>query len=178
MAQILSGREVASAMNDALLTRTGALAERGILPTLAIVRVGENESDLSYERGAEKRAQKVGVDVRVIALPEAVAAETLLETIRALNEDEGIHGVLLLRPLPGHLKDKSQQICNALRPDKDVDAMTDLSSAGVYQGRPDLGFPPCTPDACMKILHHYGISCAGKRAVVIGRSLEIGRAHV
>ena len=175
MAQILSGREVASAMNDALLTRAGALAERGILPTLAIVRVGENESDLSYERGAEKRAQKVGVDVRVIALPEAVAAETLLETIRALNEDEGIHGVLLLRPLPGHLKDKSQQICNALRPDKDVDAMTDLSSAGVYQGRPDLGSPPCTPEACMKILHHYGISCAGKRAVVIGRSLVVGR---
>ena len=175
MAQILSGREVASAMNDALLTRAGALAERGILPTLAIVRVGENESDLSYQRGAEKRAQKVGVDVQVIALPEAVAAETLLETIRALNEDEGIHGVLLLRPLPGHLKDKSQQICNALRPDKDVDAMTDLSSAGVYQGRPDLGFPPCTPEACMKILHHYGISCAGKRAVVIGRSLVVGR---
>lgn len=175
MAQLLSGREVASAMNDALLTRAGALAERGILPTLAIVRVGENESDLSYQRGAEKRAQKVGVDVRVIALPEAVAAETLLETIRALNEDEGVHGVLLLRPLPGHLKDKSQQICNALRPDKDVDAMTDLSSAGVYQGRPDLGFPPCTPEACMKILHHYGISCAGKRAVVIGRSLVVGR---
>lgn len=175
MAQLLSGREVASAMNDALLIRAGALAERGILPTLAIVRVGENESDLSYQRGAEKRAQKVGVDVRVIALPEAVAAETLLETIRALNEDEGVHGVLLLRPLPGHLKDKSQQICNALRPDKDVDAMTDLSSAGVYQGRPDLGFPPCTPEACMKILHHYGISCAGKRAVVIGRSLVVGR---
>lgn len=175
MAQLLSGREVASAMNDALLTRAGALAERGILPTLAIVRVGENESDLSYQRGAEKRAQKVGVDVRVIALPEAVAAETLLETIRALNEDEGVHGVLLLRPLPGHLKDKSQQICNALRPDKDVDAMTDLSSAGIYQGRPDLGFPPCTPEACMKILHHYGISCAGKRAVVIGRSLVVGR---
>ena len=175
MAQILSGREVASAMNDALLTRAGALAEQGILPTLAIVRVGENESDLSYQRGAEKRAQKVGVDVRVIALPEDVAAEDLLETIRTLNDDDGVHGVLLLRPLPGHLKDKSQQICNALRPDKDVDAMTDLSSAGVYQGRPDLGFPPCTPEACMRILHHYGISCAGKRAVVIGRSLVVGR---
>lgn len=175
MAQLLSGREVASAMNDALLARTTALAEQGIHPTLAIVRVGENESDLSYQRGAEKRAQKVGVDVRVIALPEDVAAEDLLETIRTLNDDDGVHGVLLLRPLPGHLKDKSQQICNALRPDKDVDAMTDLSSAGVYQGRPDLGFPPCTPEACMRILHHYGISCAGKRAVVIGRSLVVGR---
>ena len=175
MAQLLSGREVASSMNDALLARTTALAEQGIHPTLAIVRVGENESDLSYQRGAEKRAQKVGVDVRVIALPEDVAAEDLLETIRTLNDDDGVHGVLLLRPLPGHLKDKSQQICNALRPDKDVDAMTDLSSAGVYQGRPDLGFPPCTPEACMRILHHYGISCAGKRAVVIGRSLVVGR---
>ena len=175
MAQLLSGREVASAMNDALLKRATALAERGILPTLAIVRVGENESDLSYERGAEKRAQKVAVAVREIALPGNVKAETLLETIRALNEDEGVHGVLLLRPLPGHLKGDSQRICNALRPDKDVDAMTDLSSAGVYQGRSDLGFPPCTPEACMKILHNYGISCAGKRAVVIGRSLVVGR---
>lgn len=175
MAQILSGREVASAMNDALLTRAGALAERGILPTLAIVRVGENESDLSYERGAEKRAQKVGVGIRKLALPGDVGAEALLETIRKLNDDDSVHGVLLLRPLPEQLKGDSQRICNALRPDKDVDAMTDLSSAGVYQGRPDLGFPPCTPEACMKILHHYGISCAGKRAVVIGRSLVVGR---
>ena len=175
MAQILSGREVASAMNDALLTRAGALAERGILPTLAIVRVGENESDLSYERGAEKRAQKVGVGIRKLALPGDVGAEALLETIRALNDDDSVHGVLLLRPLPEQLKEDSQRICNALRPDKDVDAMTDLSSAGVYQGRSDLGFPPCTPEACMKILHHYGISCAGKRAVVIGRSLVVGR---
>lgn len=175
MAQLLSGREVASAMNDALLARTKALAERGVLPTLAIVRVGENESDLSYERGAEKRAQKVGVGVRKIALPADVEAEALLETIRALNDDDSVHGVLLLRPLPEHLKGESQRICNALRPDKDVDAMTDLSSAGVYQGRSDLGFPPCTPEACMKILHHYGISCAGKRAVVIGRSLVVGR---
>ena len=175
MAQLLSGREVASAMNDALLARTTALAERGILPTLAIVRVGENESDLSYERGAEKRAQKVGVDIRKIALPGDVEAEALLETIRALNDDDSVHGVLLLRPLPGHLKGDSQRICNALKPGKDVDAMTDLSSAGVYQGRADLGFPPCTPEACMKILHHYGISCAGKRAVVIGRSLVVGR---
>lgn len=175
MAQILSGRAVASAMNDALLTRAGALAERGILPTLAIVRVGENESDLSYERGAEKRAQKVGVGIRKLALPGDVKAETLLETIRKLNDDDSVHGVLLLRPLPEQLKGDSQRICNALRPDKDVDAMTDLSSAGVYQGRSDLGFPPCTPEACMKILHHYGISCAGKRAVVIGRSLVVGR---
>lgn len=175
MAQILSGREVASAMNDALLARTRALAEGGILPTLAIVRVGENESDLSYERGAEKRGQKVGVEIRKITLPRDVEAEALLEAIRALNEDDSVHGVLLLRPLPEHLRGDSQRICNALRPDKDVDAMTDLSSAGVYQGRPDLGFPPCTPEACMKILHHYGISCAGKRAVVIGRSLVVGR---
>ena len=175
MAQILSGREVASAMNDALLARAKALAERGILPTLAIVRVGENESDLSYERGAEKRAQKVGVGVRKIALPGDVEAEALLETIRALNDDDCVHGILLLRPLPEHLKGDSQRICNALRPDKDVDAMTDLSSAGVYQGRSDLGFPPCTPEACMKILHHYGLSCTGKRAVVIGRSLVVGR---
>ena len=105
-------------------------------------------------------------------LPEDVSQEELLATIDKVNKDDSIHGVLLFRPLPKHL-DQSV-IENALDPAKDVDCMTDGSMAGVFTGKP-LGFPPCTPQACMEILDHYGIDCTGKKAVVIGRSLVVGK---
>ena len=91
-----------------------------------------------------------------------------------LNADTGVHGVLLFRPLPDHLRSREREICNRLLPEKDVDGMTDLSAAGVYTGQA-LGFPPCTAAACMEILDHYGIDCKGKNAVVIGRSLVVGK---
>ncbi len=175
MSNLLSGKEVAAAMNARLLARSEALKARGIAPKLAIVRCGENPSDLSYERGAMARSALTGVAVDVIALPEDVAKDALIDRIRALNADASVHGVLLFRPLPKHLRAFDREICNALEPAKDVDAMTDLSMAGVFENRDDLGFPPCTPRACMEILDHYGIDPAGRRAVVIGRSLVVGR---
>jgi len=81
----------------------------------------------------------------------------------------------MFRPLPKHLKADQNEICNRLDPKKDVDCMTDLSNAGVFEGRSDLGFAPCTPAACMEILDYYGIDCKGKNAVVIGRSLVVGK---
>ena len=175
MTNLLSGKEVAAAMNARLMARSEALKARGITPKLAIVRCGENQSDLSYERGAMARSALTGVAADVIALPEDVAKDALIDRIRALNADTSVHGVLLFRPLPKHLRAFDREICNALDPAKDVDAMTDLSMAGVFENRDDLGFPPCTPRACMEILDHYGIDPAGKRAVVIGRSLVVGR---
>lgn len=175
MSNLLSGKEVAAAMNARLLARSEALKARGIVPKLAIVRCGENPSDLSYERGAMARSALTGVAVDGIALPEDVAKDALIDRIRALNADASVHGVLLFRPLPKHLRTFDREICNALEPAKDVDAMTDLSMAGVFENRDDLGFPPCTPRACMEILNHYGIDPAGRRAVVIGRSLVVGR---
>ncbi len=175
MSNLLSGKEVAAAMNARLLARSEALKARGITPKLAIVRCGENQSDLSYERGAMARSALTGVAADVIALPEDVAKDALIDRIRALNADTSVHGVLLFRPLPKHLRAFDREICNALDSAKDVDAMTDLSMAGVFENRDDLGFPPCTPRACMEILDHYGIDPAGKRAVVIGRSLVVGR---
>ena len=136
--------------------------------------MGENPGDLSYEKGAMKRAEALGVAVRNIILPEDTAPEELLAVMDRVNADDGIHGVLLFRPLPKHLKAREQEICNRLHPGKDVDGMTDLSAAGVYTGQA-LGFPPCTAAACMEILDHYGVETAGKKAVVLGRSLVIGR---
>ena len=175
MAKLLLGKEVTDALNANLQTRTAALREKGVTPTLGIIRVGENPSDLSYEKGAVKRAELVGVNVVKFVLPEDASKADVLAAIDKVNADDSIHGVLMFRPLPRHLKADQTEICNRLDPKKDVDCMTDLSNAGVFEGRSDLGFAPCTPAACMEILDYYGIDCKGKNAVVIGRSLVVGK---
>ena len=174
MAKQLLGKEVNEALVASLQTRTAALREKGIVPTLGIVRLGENPSDLSYEKGATKRAEEVGVAIKNFILPEETTKEELLAVIDQINADDSIHGVLMFRPLPKHLKADQDEICNRLAPKKDVDSMTHMSNAGVFEGQ-DLGYAPCTPAACMEILDHYGIDCKGKNAVVIGRSLVVGK---
>ena len=175
MAKQLLGKEVTDALNAKLIERAAALKEKGVTPTLGILRIGENPSDLSYEKGATKRAELIGIAVQKFVLPEDATKETVLAEIDKLNADPATHGVLMFRPLPKHLKADTDEICNRLDPRKDVDCMTDLSNAGVFEGRADLGFAPCTPAACMEILDYYGIDCKGKNAVVIGRSLVVGK---
>lgn len=175
MAKLLLGKEVTDALNANLQTRTAALREKGIIPTLGIVRVGADPSDLSYEKGATKRAELVGVDVKKFELPADASKEDVLAVIDQVNADDSIHGVLMFRPLPKHLKADQNEICNRLDPKKDVDCMTHLSNAGVFEGLNGLGFAPCTSAACMEILDYYGIDCKGKNAVVIGRSLVVGK---
>ena len=175
MAMKLLGKEVNEAIVANLLERTNALREKGVVPTLGIVRVGANPSDLSYEKGATTKGEQVGVDVKKFELPEDASKEEVLALIDQVNADDSIHGVLMFRPLPKHLKGAQDEICNRLDPKKDVDSMTHMSNAGVFEGRSDLGFAPCTPAACMEILDYYGIDCKGKSAVVIGRSLVVGK---
>ncbi len=174
MAKQLLGKEVNEALVAALQTRTAALKEKGVTPTLGIIRLGENPSDLSYEKGATKRAEEVGVAIKNYILPEETTKEELLAVIDGINADDSVHGVLMFRPLPKHLKNDQDEICNRLDRKKDVDSMTHMSNAGVFEGQ-DLGYAPCTPAACMEIMDHYGIDCKGKNAVVIGRSLVVGK---
>ena len=174
MAKRLLGKEVNEALVASLQTRTAALREKGVTPCLGIIRLGENPSDLSYEKGATKRAEEVGVAVKNYILPENATKEEVLAVIDEVNADASVHGVLMFRPLPKHLKADQDEICNRLAPAKDVDSMTHMSNAGVFEGQ-DLGYAPCTPAACMEILDHYGIDCKGKNAVVIGRSLVVGK---
>ncbi len=174
MAKQLLGKEVTAALNARLQAQVEELKAKGVVPTLGIVRVGERPDDLSYERGATKRAELIGVAVEKFVLPEDVTKEALLKVIDEINANDKIHGVLMFRPLPKHLKADQDEICNRLDPKKDVDGMTDISNAGVFMGK-KLGFAPCTPAACMEILDHYGIDCTGKKAVVIGRSLVVGK---
>ncbi len=172
MAKRLSGKEVTAALNARIRANVETCRARGVEPTLCMVRVGDNPSDMSYERGASKRCETLGVACKQIHLPEDVSQEELLSVIEDVNQDPAIHGLLLFRPLPKHLD--QALIENTLDPAKDVDCMTDLSMSGVFTGK-QIGFPPCTPQACMEILDHYGYDCTGKKAVVIGRSLVVGK---
>ena len=172
MSNILSGKEVAEALSLRLSERVRTLEEKGVKPTLAILRVGERPDDLAYERGAVKRCEKLGVEVRRLALPVECTQAELMDAIRSVNEDTGIHGLLMLRPLPKTLDE--QAACEALRPEKDVDCITGGSLARVFTGK-GAGYPPCTAQACVEILEHYGCELDGKRVTVVGRSLVIGK---
>jgi len=172
MAQILKGKDVADAMMASMKQDVETLKGRGIQPTLGIIRVGEREDDISYEKGAKKRCETAGVGVKGYVLPANASQEQLLGVIKEANEDPGVHGILLFRPLPSQIDDSAARI--ALLPQKDIDGITDGSLAGVFANTPQ-GFPPCTAEACMEILSHYKIDPAGKRVTVIGRSLVIGR---
>lgn len=172
MARQLLGKEVTAALNEKIKSQVAALKEKGVEPTLGIIRVGEREDDLSYERGAMKRCETLGVACKKILLPADVSQETLMDAVRQVNKDDSIHGVLIFRPLPKHLDEEA--VIRELDPEKDVDGITDGSMVGVFAGR-EQGFPPCTPQACMEILDHYQIDCTGKKAVVVGRSLVVGK---
>lgn len=172
MAELLKGKAVADAITETIQAKVAALKEKGTEPTLAIVRVGENPSDLSYERGALKRAEKTGVQVKQYIYEETVTQETLLSEIKAINDDESIHGVLIFRPLPSHIDDEA--VRGTLLPEKDIDGITEGSLAGIFTGT-HTGYAPCTARACMEIAAHYGIDFSGKKVAVLGRSLVIGK---
>ena len=172
MAEYWKGAPVAQAMTERLAVRADQLKGLGIIPTLAIVRVGERPEDLSYERGAMNRCEKVGIRVKQFTLPKESSHGDLLAVIQQINADREIHGCLLFRPLPPQMDEAA--ICAALDPAKDVDGITAGSLAGVFTGS-GVGYPPCTAQACMEILDYYGCDLAGKRAVVVGRSLVVGK---
>ena len=172
MAEIWKSKPVVDAMVARMQGETAAFMERGIIPTLCIVRVGERPDDLAYERGAVKRCESVGIRVEKVVLPADIMQADFDEAFAAVNRDPSIHGILLFRPLPKQLdNERARQMLN---PAKDVDGCTDASLAGVFTNS-KVGFPPCTAQAAMELLHHYGVDPKGKKAAVIGRSLVIGR---
>lgn len=172
MSNLLTGKEVAAAITEEISKRCKKMTEKGKTPTLAIVRVGENPSDMAYERGAVKRAEKVGVQIQKHTMKESAATADVVEVVQKLNCDDNVDGVLIFRPLPSHIDDET--VRNALAEEKDIDGIGDKAMAGVYAGKP-IGYPPCTAEACMQIIKYYGVEVLGKKAAVIGRSLVIGR---
>lgn len=172
MAELLKGAPVAGAMTKRNAQAVEELKSKGITPTLAIIRLGEKPGDLSYEKGALKRAEKTGVEVKQFIFPETMTEKALIKEIRKINDDDSIHGVLMFRPLPGHIDEKT--VCETLAPAKDMDGITSGSMAGVFMDA-EIGYPPCTAEAVMEILDHYDVQLKGSKVTVFGRSLVIGK---
>ena len=172
MAKVLEGKAVAAAMAGQLRLRAEALARRGVAPRLAILRVGDNGSDLAYERAAAKRCAALGIGVETLTLPGDADTQAVLAAIDRINADERIHGCLPLRPLPEAIDDG--RVRHRLSARKDVDGIGPASLARLFTGSGE-GFSPCTAQACLELLDYYGVSLRGKHAVIIGRSLVVSR---
>ena len=168
----LRGMPAAKAILADLHERVEKLGEKGVTPKLSVVRVGAREDDLSYERGIYKRFESVGARVETIELPFTVTQEELEKVIVSLNEDTSVYGVLLFRPLPKPLDET--RIKSLLSEEKDVDCLTSANDAHLFAGD-KKGYPPCTPQAVMEILEHYGIDLTGKKVTVVGRSMVVGK---
>lgn len=168
----MRGMPVVNALLEKYKVEVDNLKANGVEPKLAVVRVGSREDDLAYERGILKRFAQAEALVEVFELPEDVSQEDLEAKIVGLNEDEKIHGILLFRPLPKHLDEN--KVKNLVCARKDVDCMSDENFAHAF-AQDGKGYPPCTPEAVIEILKHYEIPMKGKKAVVVGRSMVVGK---
>ncbi len=145
---------------------------KAAIPHLAIVRIGEREDDLSYERGAIKRMEKIGFRHTVFAFPANITNEEFQSEFDQINQNDDIDGILLFRPLPKQIDAKV--IEEKIDPRKDLDGISPRNLAKVFAGD-QSGYAPCTAEAVMAVLEETGIDLTGRKAVVIGRSLVIGK---
>ena len=166
---LLKGAEVAKALDEKIKTE---LSMGSVTPQLDIIRVGAREDDLSYERGILKKMDKLGIGTLVHEFPEDIDNESFIEAFSAINKSPSVTGILCFMPLPKQLD--ARQIANIIDPQKDVDGISPINQARIYSGDKS-GFGPCTAEAVIAILDHYGIKTEGKKVTVIGRSMVIGR---
>ena len=144
----------------------------GYVPTAAIVRVGERPDDLSYEKGVIKKLASFGMEAKTFAFPADISEEEFLQEFKKINADESIDGILLFMPLPKHMNGKVFE--DAIDPAKDLDGISPVNRAKIFAGEAD-GYAPCTAEAVIEVLKAYELPMAGKRAVVVGRSMVVGR---
>lgn len=168
----LRGKPVADKICEDVRKRVEELKAVGKSACLATVRVGERPDDVYYEQGATKRMKSVGIDVKNIVLDVDISEDELISEIEKLNTDTLISGILLFMPLPKHIN--GDRVRNIIAPEKDVDGLTDENALKIYKGD-KTGFAPCTPSAVVELLKFYGIEIKGKNAVIIGRSMVVGK---
>ena len=168
---IIDGKEIAKKSYREIKARTAALREQGITPGLTVIIVGENPASQTYVASKEKRALKLGWNSEVIRLPESAGQQELCEIIDRLNADESVDGILVQLPLPKHISEL--EVLERISPAKDVDGFHIINSGRLIAGL-DC-FVPCTPKGVMKLIDSTGVDISGKNAVVIGRSLIVGK---
>jgi len=172
LAERLAGKAVADAIKEDLSKKIEELKSKGITPKLGILRVGARPDDLFYEGGAKKTCEAVGMQYEVFKYPEDIDQANFEKAVIEVGANRSINGILMFAPLPKHLDER--KIRSLIPVEKDVDSMNLDSAAKVFADDP-TGFAPCTPAACMEILKFYDIPLKGKRAVVLGRSLVVGK---
>lgn len=168
--ELLKGAPVSAAIREWAAEEIKQL--QGPVPKLAIIRVGEKPDDMSYERSAVKKMETFGLRVQTFVFPKDISDEDFKEAFQKINKDQDVAGILLLRPLPGQIKEK--EIEAMIDSKKDLDGISPVNIAKVFSGDPS-GFAPCTAEAVIEILKANNISIEGKRAAVIGRSMVIGK---
>lgn len=171
MARRFDGRAVARQIYEDLAIRIEKLRQRGVVPCLTAVLVGDDPSSHLYVENKKKACEAIGLRSQVLHLPEDTPEATLLEHIHRLNDDPDTHGILVQLPLPDHIR--KERVIEAIHPDKDVDGFHPVNKGKLLEGRAKL--IPCTPGGILKLLDTYGIQVEGKHAVVIGRSDIVGK---
>ncbi len=167
--ELLKGASVVSAMNEEMKKNLSTL---DYIPHLAIVRVGERPDDLSYERGAVKRMETIGLNYSLFTYPETITHNKFQEEFEKINDNNEIDGILLLRPLPKHINE--EEIIQLINPIKDIDGISHKNMAKIFAGD-KTGFAPCTAQAVVEMLHHANIPLEGKKVAIVGRSLVVGK---
>lgn len=165
----LRGKKVSDGIKEYVSKELETLS---FVPKLAIVRVGENPDDMSYERSATKKLKSFGLDVASYVFPQDISDEDFKKAFKDINEDDEVTGILLLRPLPRTINEKD--IENMIDPKKDLDGISPINIAKVFAGD-TTGFPPCTAEAVIEVLKAYDIELSGKRVTVVGRSMVVGK---
>ena len=165
----LRGKKVSDGIKEYVSKELETLS---FVPKLAIVRVGENPDDMSYERGATKKLKSFGLDMASYVFPQDISDEAFKKAFKDINEDDEVTGIVLLRPLPRTINEKD--IENMIDPKKDLDGISPINIAKVFAGD-TTGFSPCTAEAVIEVLKAYDIELTGKRVTVVGRSMVVGK---
>ena len=171
IANIIDGKQISANIKKDLALEVAALKNRGIVPCLAVILVGNNPASVSYVTGKRKALAELGIEDRTVLLPESTTELDLLQIIRDLNSDDSVNGILVQLPLPKHIDE--DKVIGWIDPSKDVDGFTPINVGNMVIGKEC--FLPCTPHGIIQMLKQTGIETNGKRAVVIGRSNIVGK---
>ncbi|MGE7664813.1 bifunctional 5,10-methylenetetrahydrofolate dehydrogenase/5,10-methenyltetrahydrofolate cyclohydrolase [Ureibacillus composti] len=170
MAVIMKAKEAASQVYDLIKIKVEEMKQKGLQPHMATILVEGDPASTYYAQAKRKIAEKLGIAFRLHSFQADVTEETILQLINRLNDDPSVHGIMLELPLPKHIS--ASKIEKAISPKKDVDGVTPSNKLATVTG--DVGLYPATPQACIKLLKHYGYTLEGKNVTLVGRGQTVG----
>ncbi len=172
--QILKAQPVVSSIKNDLILRCNNLKQRGFVPKMSVVLVGDNPASLSYVRNKKKMCEEIGGEFELHQLSDNISESDFLREVDKLNHDPKVHGIIIQLPVGKNLKDLN--VFELIQPHKDIDGFHPENTKKLYLGETNLNLLlPCTPKGIVRLLNHYRITIEGKRILVIGRSLIVGK---